>query len=271
MGTREPDFVRPVAPHRLKAYTVLFTVVGIVFVGTTIGVGTGLLSPSFTLDVTANLLFGLPVIVLPIVLFWKAPGEQRSRLQLAAELTLIYIPLTVGSQLTYELPFLIGHPFNLWTPTSNPGWRWLWWQYGLADQRYGSHDNWIFGLEFVSVVVGMMLFIVWIRLLRRDLPDESRIRCLWLSFLGIAALLTGTVAYYVAEIRAGFSDIGQGAFGLWFKFVGENVPYMILPAFALYAIYVQINYLTRTIAIEEFAAGGGTVEAGTKAGSRVSR
>jgi hypothetical protein len=116
-----------------------------------------------------------------------------------------------------------------------------------------------------------MLFIVWIRLLRRDLPDESRIRCLWLSFLGIAALLTGTVAYYVAEIRAGFSDIGQGAFGLWFKFVGENVPYMILPAFALYAIYLQINYLTRTIAIGEFAAGGGTVEAGTQAGSRVPR
>ncbi|KAA0108188.1 hypothetical protein [Mycolicibacterium sp. P1-5] len=93
METREADFVRPVAPHRLKAYTALFTVVGIVFVGTTIGVGTGLLSPRFTLDVAANLLFGLPVIALPIVLFWKAPGEQRSRLQLAAELTL---PLTVG-------------------------------------------------------------------------------------------------------------------------------------------------------------------------------
>jgi hypothetical protein len=271
METREPDFFRPVAPQRLKAYIVLFTVVGVVFVGTTIGVGTGLLSPSFTLDVTANLLFGLPVIVLPIVLFWKAAGEQRSRLQLAAELTLIYIPLTVGGQLTYELPFLIGHPFDLWTPTSNPGWRWLWWQYGLADQRYGSHDNWIFGLEFVSVVVGIMLFIVWIRLLRRDLPDESRIRCLWLSFLGIAALLTGTVAYYVAEIRAGFSDIGQGAFGLWFKFVGENVPYMILPAFVLYAIYLQITYLTRWVAVGEFAGSGRIVEAGTQAWSRVPR
>jgi len=88
---------------------------------------------------------------------------------------------------------------------------------------------------------------------------------------GIAALLTGTVAYYVAEIRAGFSDIGQGAFGLWFKFVGENVPYMILPAFVLYAIYVQINYLTRRVAIGDFAAGGGTVVAKTQAGSRVSR
>jgi hypothetical protein len=63
----------------------------------------------------------------------------------------------------------------------------------------------------------------------------------------------------------------QGAFGLWFKFVGENVPYMILSAFALYAISVQINYLTRRVAIGEFAAGGGTVEAGTQAGSRVPR
>jgi hypothetical protein len=49
------------------------------------------------------------------------------------------------------------------------------------------------------------------------------------------------------------------------------VPYMILSAFALYAIYVQINYLTRRVAIGEFAAGGGTVEAGTQAGSRVPR
>jgi hypothetical protein len=73
MEIREPNFLRPVAPHRLRAYTVLLTVVGVVFVGTTIGLGTGLLSPSVTLDVTANLLFGLPVIVLPIVLFWKAP------------------------------------------------------------------------------------------------------------------------------------------------------------------------------------------------------
>jgi hypothetical protein len=75
----------------------------------------------------------------------------------------------------------------------------------------------------------------------------------------------------MAEIRAGFSDIGQGAFGLWFKFVGENVPYMILPAFVLYAIYLQIDYLTRWVAIDEFAGSGRTVEAGTQAGSRVPR
>jgi hypothetical protein len=80
MEIREPNFLRPVAPHRLKAYTVLLTVVGVVFVGTTIGLGTGLLSPSVTLDVTANLLFGLPVIVLPIVLRGGDPRRlQRYR------------------------------------------------------------------------------------------------------------------------------------------------------------------------------------------------
>lgn len=178
-------------------------------------------------------------------MFWKARGEQRSRLQLASELTLIYIPLTAGSQLTYELPFLLGHPFNLWTPTTDPGWRWLWWQYGLADTRYRSDDPWIFGLEFAAVLVGVVLTISWLRLLRKGLPDESRIKSLWLVFSGITVLLTGTVVYYVTEIRAGFNDIGQGAYGLWFKLVGENVPYMILPVFVLYAVYLQVDYLSR--------------------------
>jgi hypothetical protein len=66
-----------------------------------------------------------------------------------------------------------------------------------------------------------------------------------LVFFGIAVLFAGTVVYYVTEIRTGFNDIGQGAYGLWFKLVGENVPYMILPVFVLYAVYLQIDYLTR--------------------------
>lgn len=239
------ELARPFAPHRMKIYVVMLSFVGAVFVFMTIAAGTGLVAPSRTVDVVANLIFGIPVIVLPFVLLWKAPGEQRSRLALAAELVMIYIPLTAGSQLTYELPFLLGHPFNLWQPTPDPGWRWLWWQYGLADTRYRSDDNFIFGLEFGAVLAGILLFAVWTRMLRRDLPDESRIRCLWLSFFGIAVLITGTTAYYVAEVRAGFGDIGQGAFGLWFKFVGENVPYLILPYFVLYALYYLVNHLTR--------------------------
>ncbi len=56
-------------------------ITGIAFTTTVVGVGTGLLPPSFTVDVVANLAFGLPVIVLPLVYFWAGRGEQRSRPQ----------------------------------------------------------------------------------------------------------------------------------------------------------------------------------------------
>ena len=94
----------------------------------------------------------------------------------------------------------------------------------------------------------MTVFLIWTRLIRPDLPTESRIRCLWLAFAGVAMLMSSTGVYFLSEVRSGFGDIGQGAFGLWFKFIAENVPFIILPALVLYSIYLQIDYLTRQAA-----------------------
>jgi hypothetical protein len=240
----EPNLARPWAPHRRRTYLALTAVTGIAFTVAVVGIGVGFLPPSSTVDVIANLAFGVPVIVLPLVYFWTGRGEHRPRLERAAELTMIYLPYTAGSQLGYEAIFLIGHPFNLWTPTTDPGWKWLWWQYGITDIRYTSANNWIFGLELVAVVVAITLMVLWIRMLRPDLPTESRIRCLWLTFAGCAMLISSTSVYFLSEVRAGFSDI-HGAFGFWFKFIGENVPFMIMPFFVLYAIYLQVDYLAR--------------------------
>ena len=80
----------------------------------------------------------------------------------------------------------------MWGPTDDPGWKWLWWQYGLADSRYTNDNDWIFGLEFMGVLVGVMLLVVWTRLLRPGLAVESRIRCLWLAFGGTAMLISST-------------------------------------------------------------------------------
>ena len=245
-----PNLARPWAPHRRRTYLALTAFTGFAFTLAVVGVGTRVLPPTFTVDVAANLAFGLPVIILPLVYFWTGRGEQRHPMEKASELTLIYLPYTAGSQLGYETIFLIGHPLDLWTPTADPGWKWLWWQYGLADTRYTSGNDWIFGLELVGVLTGAMLFVVWTRLIRTDLPDESRIRCLWLAFAGCAMLISSTGVYFLSEVRAGFSDIGQGAFGLWFKFIAENVPFMILPFFVLIAIYRQIDYLTRRVGAE---------------------
>jgi hypothetical protein len=63
--------------------------------------------------------------------------------------------------------------------------------------------------------------------------------------------MSSTAVYFISEVGAGFKDIGQGAFGLWFKFIGENIPFIVLPAMVLYAIHIQIDYLTRKVALEK--------------------
>ncbi|WP_142270971.1 emopamil-binding protein [Mycobacterium sp. AT1] len=245
---KETNFARPVAPHRGRIYlgTGIFTAA--VFLVVTIGVQIGVVAPSFTTDVVVNLIFGVPVLLLPLVIFWNAPGENRTRLDRAAELVLFYLPYTAGSQIGYELMFLIGHPLGLWAPTDDPGWKWLWWQYGLADTRYVSGNPWIFALEVVGVLTGVMVFVMWTQLIRTQLGTESRIRCLWLTFAGVAVLMSSTAVYFVSEVGAGFADIGQGGYGLGFKFVAENVPFIVLPPLVLYATYLQIDHLTRAAA-----------------------
>jgi hypothetical protein len=251
--TKETNFARPVAPHRGRVYlcTGLFTFA--VFLLMTIGVQLGVVAPTFTTDVVVNLIFGVPVLLLPLVILWDAPGENRTRLDRAAELTLFWLPYTAGSQIGYELMFLIGQPLGFWRPTTDPGWKWLWWQYGLADTRYVSGNPWVFALEVVGVLTGITLFVTWTRLIRTQLADEARIRCLWLVFAGVAILMSSTAVYFISEVGNGFQDIGQGGFGLGFKFIAENIPFIVLPPVVLYATYLQIDHLTRRAGRETVA------------------
>lgn len=246
----EPNFAQPWAPHRLRIYKAVGLFTFAVFLAVTIGIEIGFIPPTFAVDVIVNLIFGIPVILLPFVLLWNAPGENRTRLDKAAELTLFYLPYTAGSQIGYELMFLVGHPLGWWKPTDDPGWKWLWWQYGLADTRYASGNPWTFALEVVGVTTGVTIFVMWSRLVRPTLSVESRIRCLWVAFAGVAVLMSSTAVYFLSEVGAGFSDIGQGAFGLGFKFLAENIPFIVLPPLVLYSIYLQIDHLTRRAGVK---------------------
>ena len=69
-----------------------------------------------------------------------------------------------------------------------------------------------------------------------------------------------TLTYFVSEARAGFADIGQGVYGLAFKFIGMNIASIIFPVLVLYAIYLQIDYLTRRIGAREALAAGAGVQ-----------
>jgi hypothetical protein len=249
----ELNLARPWAPRRVRIYLGTAVFAGTVFAVMTIGVAIGLIAPTFTVDVVANLLFGVPLFLLPLVVLWDAPGENRSRLDKAVELTMFWLPYSASSQLSYELLFVIGYPLGWWTPTADPGWKWFWWQFGLADTRYANGNPWTFGLEVVSVITGAVIFVVWTRLIRPDLPVESRIRCLWFALAGCTVLMTTTAVYVVSEIGVGFDDIGQGPFGLWFKFLFEIFPFIVVPPLVLCAIHLQIDYLIRRSGVQAAA------------------
>jgi hypothetical protein len=245
MPERDLNLARPFAAHRLKAYLGGLFVLTLFTLIPTIGVEVGFLKPTFTLDVIGNIVLAVPSWLVPLVVLWDGPGENRSSLQRGAELILVWLPFTAFSQVVYELIFLIGNLLGTWKPTNNPGWQWLWWQFSLADTRWWGENAYMFALEFVAVPVGTALLFAWLRLLRPTTPDEGRIRGLWLAFAGMSVLLATTTVYFVSEVRTGMVDIGQGWYGLAFKFIFINLPFLVVPPFVLYAIYQQIDYLTR--------------------------
>jgi hypothetical protein len=88
----------------------------------------------------------------------------------------------------------------------------------------------------------------------------SRIRCLWLAFAVCAVLMSTTAVYVVSEMGVGFRDIGQGAFGLWVKFVGEIIPFITLTPLVLYAIHLQIERLVRRAGAQAAEGNDGTID-----------
>ena len=245
LETREPNFARPVAPHRGRIYLGVGLLTGVVFLGMTIGVQFGLIAPNLTSDVIANLLFGVPVILVPLVILWDAQGENRTRLDMAAELTLFYLPYTACSQIGYELMFLIGHPLGWWTPTTDPGWKWLWWQYALADTRYVSGNPWIFALEVVGWITGVVVFLTWTRLVKvrpalgiadpLPLGRLPRVRGVDEQHRGV---LPGRGGRRLRQYR-------PRRIRPMVQVHRRNIPFMVLPPLVLYAIHLQIDYLTR--------------------------
>jgi hypothetical protein len=249
VNSGEPQLARPFAPHRLRLYLGAVVFLALFWVIMTIGPEIGFIPATFTTDVVANVIFTIPFVGLPLVVFWDAPDEGRSGLEKAAELILVYLPFTAASQITYELPFLIGNVVGIWdTPLqvgADPGWKWFFWQYAMADTRYWGQNPYMFGIELAAVSAGIALLVVWVRLLRVNLPDESRIRSMWIAFAGISVLLGCTVMYFFSEVRTGFANIGQGWYGIGFKFIFMNVAVITFPPAVLFAIYRQVDFLTR--------------------------
>ena len=97
----EPNLAQPWAAHRKRTYLLLTAVTGIAFVLAVAGVG--LRVSAAELHRRRHRQLGVRRAGDPATagLFLDGPGRTPPRLERAAELTLIYLPYTAGSQLGY--------------------------------------------------------------------------------------------------------------------------------------------------------------------------
>jgi hypothetical protein len=240
IGLTEPtvDLARPFTPGRLKVYLTIATAQSIVTLVCAIAVGTGVLEPTRTVDVVANVFNFLPMIALPVAVFLLVePGVRRD-----AELTLVWLPFTAAAQLSFELIWLIGQSFDVWKPTADPGWTWMWWQFALTDTRYFGQNPFIFGMELAAVVAACLVLKAFLKLIRQDLSDAERIQNLVLGLVGLTGLTVNTFVYFGSVLRNGMADVGQGDYGVG-KLIALNGPYLVFPVLVLFAMARLIGHV----------------------------
>jgi hypothetical protein len=232
------DLARPFTPSRLRLYLAIASLQGLVTLICAAGVGTGVLRPTRSLDVVANIFNFIPMVLLPVLVVALVADPVRR----GAELILVWLPFTAAAQLSFELIWLVGQPLDWWKPVGDPGWTWMWWQFARTDTRYFGPNPATYGLELTAVVAAIPVLIAFRQLIRVDLSDHARVKALFVAGGGLAVLTSNTLLYFASTARDGFDAIGQGDYGM-VKLIALNGPYLIAPVFVLIAIGRQIDHL----------------------------
>lgn len=244
------DLFRPFAPQRKRIYLAMF-VLGCLITGIPFfGVGFGLMPPEPTYTLWGALIY-IPLLVPLFVAWWDAPGENRTWTERSAEFTMVWFPVTASSQITWEIPWLVGDLAGVMAGAGpEDRWVWLWWGYGAADTRYLTSDPGLYGMEVVAVIGGVALFTAWLYLLRAKANRDAvkRIKGLFVGLVAEGLMLAVVMIYYISEIRAWGADLEQGFWmGLMFKFIFMNIWWVFAPLVAIPFIIKQIDYLYRTL------------------------
>lgn len=251
------DFTRPVANRRKRIYFACTTVMTLAIVFFVVGVGTGFIPNSPTAAYIGSLFFVTPFYVALAAAWWgDAPGEKRTKLEKANEFQMIWCVIAAfGSEITWELPWLILDAFGKMHLTEDDRWGYFFYFYNQVDVRYLNSDPALYGMELTVVGLSLVLLFAGWRIKKAGNGDiAQRIRLQWLSFFSMTAMLTIFVVYYMAEVRHGFANVRKGFWDIAIVFIYDNMAWAIAPIVLLPLIAQQIAYLYRRQTLESVSA-----------------
>ncbi len=241
------DFTKPYAKNRKRIYTGVAAVMAAGYIVTAGGTGLGIFPTTPITGLLACIIFTNAIWVA----FWacwfvNGPGEKRTTLEKADEFTMLWACVAaVGSELTWELPWLVADALGRAHITPNDRWVYIWYYYARVDERYLHSDGALWGIEAVVVLAAVLLLVQWFRLRGTPTHDPKRISALWWSLFAMTVMLTIFVVYYAAEVRHGFPNVQRGFWDLTVIFVYENLPWLLAPMISIPFTAMQLAYLYR--------------------------
>jgi hypothetical protein len=252
---QQHDFNRPIAAHRKRVYgwSALGAAMLMFVCVLMVGFGVWPMEPT---GYVMTALMCVPIIAPLLAAWWDAPGENRTTLEKSYEFLMVWFPVTaIGSELVWEVPWLIGDLLGWMNFTYDDPWGFYWSFYGLADVRYLQSDASLWGMEVVAITGGVIMLISWLRLMGAGTNDRTRINALWWGFFAVSLMVAICVVYYASEFRAGMVHLEQGQLGFWLKIIVINIPWAVCPIITAPFCAKQLTYLIRKDAL---ASGNAT-------------
>lgn len=149
------------------------------------------------------------------------------------DLLVLWTWASVLAQLGWELPFVVLSPWLKGTTAADHHF-FIFWAYGVADQRYLIADPFTVCMEGVTTIVGgpLQLWLLWC--FKRRLWRKAAI----IGVVVAATQLYGTLLFFGIEALEHFKHVGPGPINVLVKFVGLNGIWLVMTPICLY-IYVK--------------------------------
>lgn len=244
----------PIAPPRWKNREIGFAISNVLFVFQgLVGYGAVMLGwlPQAGTDDVAFALVALAYHG-PFFAFWDAPGEVRTMMERCRTFVHWWVLTAATAVLFWELPWILleSHILRRDIPMDqfHDGLEhlWIFWGYGIADNRFLNGDVTVLSIESCSIFTGLCLVPLY-RYMRQSKPWAYA-----LGALGMAGVAYVTVVYVISAGFEGWVQLSPRPYDFWVKFLFTQTPYIFYGGFAaLCGLYVA-----HELAVDERVSAG---------------
>ncbi|MCA9641012.1 MAG: hypothetical protein H6718_06890 [Polyangiaceae bacterium] len=242
ISTAEP-LTQPVqaAQRRLKPRHVGFALANVLFVFQGLVGYVGVLLHWLPQQPTDDIAFLCVALAYhgPFFAFWDASGERRSKVEKCRTFINWWLLTAITAVLFWELPWyyleddILRRGIAMDQFHEGLEYLWIFWGYGIADNRFLNGNETVLSIEFCSIHTGLLLIPTYFAM------QKNKVWAYWLGAFGMAGVCYVTIVYVISDWHLGWPHISPRPYDFWVKFLLTQTPYVFYGGFAAFcAMYV---------------------------------